>query len=74
MKTSKISLMGYVSAFVLFVMVVRQYYFLYEDIDKLLMGFAVVVSLIAGFFNYNKGLRRDKQISHIDDVMQEVIR
>jgi len=74
MKTSKISLVGYLCAWILFVMVTRQYYFLYVDIDKLFMGLVVVVCLIGVFFNYNNGLQRDKRISHIDDVMEEIIK
>lgn len=73
MKTSKISLVGYLIGIIFMGISTWRYYFLYPDIDKLFAYLLIGIAIFGIFFNYNKGLRRDKQISHIDDLMQEVI-
>lgn len=73
MKISKITLIGYIIGLAFLVVSTWRYYILYPDIDKLLAYLLISICVFGIFFNYSKGMERDNKISHIDDVMQEVI-
>ena len=60
MKTSKFSLIGYLVGAVMIIMAVRQYYFLYPDIDKLFSYVLLGVVAIGMAFNYSRGLQEIK--------------
>jgi len=74
MNISRISIVGYLVGLAMIIISIRQYYFLYPDVDKLLAYVLLGIVTFGIFFNYNRGLQRDKKIGHIDDVMEEVIK
>lgn len=61
MNTSKFSLVGYLAGAVMIFMAVRQYYFLFPDIDKLFFYVMGGIVAIGMSFNYNRGLQEIKQ-------------
>jgi len=52
---------------------VYRYYFLYQDIDKLVAYTLIGVAIIGVFFNYDSIKKIIKRVGHIDDVMSEII-
>ena len=73
MKTSKITKLGYLMGGVMIALSVYRYYFLYQDIDKLVAYTLIGVAIIGVFFNYDSIKKIIKRVGHIDDVMSEII-
>ena len=74
MNISKISIVGYLVGLAMIIISIRQYYFLYPDIDKLFAYVLLGLVAIGVVFNHSSGRQRDKKINHIDDVMEEIIK
>ena len=73
MKTSKITKLGYLAGGLMVVLSFYRYYFLYQDIDKLVAYTLIGVAIIGVFFNYDSIKKIIKRVGHIDDVMSEII-